>query len=111
MNSPTAQLLRVQNFMLSTDGYGTGEGQSFERPFGHADPAVLARSERSGTDGSASCTAVCGTIVSTTNTLPGLTEPTPTSTKSNKPLDISEPGVCKRPPRQTTRREVRLDVA
>ena len=42
MNSPTAQLLRVQNFMLSTDGYGTGEGQSFERPFGHADPAVLA---------------------------------------------------------------------
>ena len=34
------QLLRVQNFMLSTDGYGTGEGQSIERPFGHADPAV-----------------------------------------------------------------------
>ena len=36
------QLLRVQNFMLSTDGYGTGEGQSLERPFGHADPAVMA---------------------------------------------------------------------
>ena len=42
MSRPTEQLLRVQNFMLSSDGYGTGEGQSFERPFGHADPAVLA---------------------------------------------------------------------
>ncbi len=39
---PTEQLLRVQNFMISTAGYGTGEGQSVERPFGHADPAVLA---------------------------------------------------------------------
>ena len=28
--------------MLSTDGYGAGEGQSLERPFGHADPAALA---------------------------------------------------------------------
>ena len=28
--------------MLSTDGFGTGEGQSIERPFGHADPAPLA---------------------------------------------------------------------
>jgi len=36
------QLLRVQNFMLSRDGFGTGEGQSFEHPFGHADPAQLA---------------------------------------------------------------------
>ncbi len=36
------QLLRVQNFMLSRDGFGSGEGQSFERPFGHADPAALA---------------------------------------------------------------------
>jgi len=35
------QLLRVQNFMLSRDGYGSGEGQTLERPFGHADPAVL----------------------------------------------------------------------
>ena len=35
-------LVRVQNFMLSTDGYGAGEGQSLERPFGHADPAALA---------------------------------------------------------------------
>ena len=41
MSAPRQQLLRVQNFMLSTDGYGTGEGQSLERPFGHADPRVL----------------------------------------------------------------------
>ena len=39
VSAPREQLLRVQNFMLSTDGFGTGEGQSFERPFGHADPA------------------------------------------------------------------------
>ena len=37
-----AQLLRVQNFFLSTDGFGAGEGQSLERPFGHANPAELA---------------------------------------------------------------------
>lgn len=37
-----APLVRVQNFMLSTDGFGAGEGQSLERPFGHADPAALA---------------------------------------------------------------------
>ena len=36
------QLVRVQNFMLSTDGFGSGEGQSLERPFGHANPAELA---------------------------------------------------------------------
>ncbi|GAA3707449.1 dihydrofolate reductase family protein [Zhihengliuella alba] len=36
------QLVRVQNFMLSRDGFGSGEGQSLERPFGHADPAQLA---------------------------------------------------------------------
>jgi dihydrofolate reductase len=34
-------LLRVQNFVVSGDGFGAGEGQSLERPFGHADPAVL----------------------------------------------------------------------
>ena len=33
-----AQLLRVQNFGVSRDGFGAGENQSFERPFGHADP-------------------------------------------------------------------------
>jgi len=31
----------VQNFTVSSDGFGTGEGQSLERPFGHADPGVL----------------------------------------------------------------------
>ena len=35
------QLLRVQNFTVSSDGYGAGEGQSLERPFGHADPGTL----------------------------------------------------------------------
>ncbi|MCZ2825477.1 MULTISPECIES: dihydrofolate reductase family protein [unclassified Modestobacter] len=35
------QLLRVHNVMLSSDGFGAGEHQSLERPFGHADPAVL----------------------------------------------------------------------
>ncbi|WP_347354659.1 dihydrofolate reductase family protein [Intrasporangium sp.] len=34
-----AQLVRVHNFTVSRDGYGAGEGQSFERPFGHAEPA------------------------------------------------------------------------
>ncbi|TPQ18341.1 dihydrofolate reductase family protein [Streptomyces sporangiiformans] len=37
-----AQLLRVQNFNVSSDGIGAGEGQSLESPFGHAvDPAKL----------------------------------------------------------------------
>ena len=35
------QLLRVHNFFVSSDGYGAGEGQSYERPFGHADPVAL----------------------------------------------------------------------
>jgi dihydrofolate reductase len=35
------QLLRVQNFFVSADGFGAGEGQSLERPFGQADPYVL----------------------------------------------------------------------
>lgn len=42
MSAKGRQLLRVQNFMLSADGFGAGEGQSIERPFGHADPAALA---------------------------------------------------------------------
>lgn len=37
-----SQLVRVQNFFVSQDWYGAGEGQSLERPFGHADPAELA---------------------------------------------------------------------
>ena len=32
------QLLRVQNFGVSLDGYATGEGQTLEAPFGHANP-------------------------------------------------------------------------
>ena len=36
-----SQLLRVQCFALSQDGFGAGEGQSLERPFGHADPGEL----------------------------------------------------------------------
>lgn len=35
------QLLRVQNFTVSNDGFGAGEGQSLQRPFGHADPMSL----------------------------------------------------------------------
>jgi dihydrofolate reductase len=35
------QLLKVQNFNVSQDGFGAGEGQSFERPFGHADPGTM----------------------------------------------------------------------
>lgn len=35
------QRVRVQNFTVSADGYATGEGQSLEHPFGHADPTVL----------------------------------------------------------------------
>jgi len=36
-----AQLLRVQNFAVSRDGFGAGEGQRLDRPFGDADPAAL----------------------------------------------------------------------
>ncbi len=36
-----AQRIRVQNFTVSQDGYGTGEGQTLEQPFGHADPGEL----------------------------------------------------------------------
>jgi len=36
-----AQLLKVQNFTVSSDGIGAGEDQSFERPFGHVDPERL----------------------------------------------------------------------
>ena len=31
----------MQNFTVSRDGFGAGEGQSLERPFGHADPMEL----------------------------------------------------------------------
>ncbi len=32
------QRVRVQNFTVSADGCGAGDGQSLERPFGHVDP-------------------------------------------------------------------------
>ena len=35
------QIVRVQNFGVSTDGFGAGEGQSLEHPFGHANPGDL----------------------------------------------------------------------
>jgi dihydrofolate reductase len=35
------QLLKVQNFGLSRDGFGSGEGQTLEQPFGHANPMEL----------------------------------------------------------------------
>ncbi|MCU1587950.1 MAG: uncharacterized protein JWN31_1443, partial [Frankiales bacterium] len=35
------QLLRVQNFTVSSDGFGAGEPQTLERPFGHVDPREL----------------------------------------------------------------------
>jgi dihydrofolate reductase len=34
-------MLKVQCFGVSRDGYGAGEGQCLERPFGHADPGEL----------------------------------------------------------------------
>src|SRR5207245_2206787 len=34
--STTMSLARVQNFSISLDGFGTGEGQSADAPFGHA---------------------------------------------------------------------------
>ena len=37
-----SQLLRVQNFMLSRDGFGSGEGQSLSDPSGTRNPAELA---------------------------------------------------------------------
>ncbi|GAA1923244.1 dihydrofolate reductase family protein [Nocardioides marmoribigeumensis] len=35
------QMVRVHNFNVSRDGYAAGEGQSLERPFGHADPTAM----------------------------------------------------------------------
>jgi hypothetical protein len=33
--------VRVHNFSVSLDGYGTGEGQSLEAPFGHASGRLM----------------------------------------------------------------------
>jgi dihydrofolate reductase len=35
------QRVRVQSFAITEDGYGSGEGQSLEHPFGHLDPLRL----------------------------------------------------------------------
>ncbi|MFD5830661.1 dihydrofolate reductase family protein [Lentzea sp. NPDC060358] len=35
------QLVKVQNFVVSRDGFGAGEDQTLERPFGHADPGTM----------------------------------------------------------------------
>jgi len=35
------QLLKVLNFTVSRDGFGSGAGQTLEQPFGHADPTEL----------------------------------------------------------------------
>ncbi|MFE0178451.1 dihydrofolate reductase family protein [Streptomyces sp. NPDC059002] len=35
------QLLKVQNFTVSRDGFGAGEHQTLERPFGDADPSEM----------------------------------------------------------------------
>ncbi|MGW5381957.1 dihydrofolate reductase family protein [Nocardia sp. NPDC003963] len=35
------QLVRVQCFTVSSDGYAAGRGQSLDRPFGHADPSAM----------------------------------------------------------------------
>ncbi|SDN22355.1 RibD C-terminal domain-containing protein [Allokutzneria albata] len=40
-HSSMTQLLKVQNFVVSRDGFGAGENQSLERPFGHADPGEM----------------------------------------------------------------------
>lgn len=36
-----AQLLKIQSFTVSSDGFGSGEGQTLEKPFGHVSPAEL----------------------------------------------------------------------
>jgi hypothetical protein len=35
------QLLKVQHFNVSKDGFGVGGNQSLDRPFGDADPASM----------------------------------------------------------------------
>jgi dihydrofolate reductase len=41
MEQHVSQLLRVQNFNVSRDGFGAGENQSLERPFGDAEPGDM----------------------------------------------------------------------
>jgi dihydrofolate reductase len=39
--SSVPQLLRLQCFNVTSDGFGSGEGQNVDQPFGHANPADL----------------------------------------------------------------------
>ncbi len=34
-------LVRVHNFSVSLDGFSTGEGQTLEQPFGHAEERLM----------------------------------------------------------------------
>jgi dihydrofolate reductase len=61
-----SQLVRVQNFMVSMDGFGAGEGQSLEAPFGHAEP---------GDRGVVNLPADLASWVFDTASWPGRTEP------------------------------------
>ena len=36
-------LVRIHNLAVSLDGYSTGEGQSLESPFGHAQESLMQR--------------------------------------------------------------------
>jgi len=36
-----SQLVKVQNFCVTRDGFGAGEDQTLERPFGHANPGDM----------------------------------------------------------------------
>ena len=41
--------VRVHNFSVSLDGFGTGEGQSLDAPFGHASADGVAFATRTST--------------------------------------------------------------
>ncbi len=45
--------VRVHNFSVSLDGFGTGEGQSLDAPFGHAGVAGQVAAGRLTTDAAA----------------------------------------------------------
>ncbi len=87
------QLVRVQNFCVSTDGFGAGEGQSLEAPFGHA--------ERRG-GGVASLPADLASWMFATASWPNRTEP---GGARGKRAQVADPRV---PPRPLHRRTQRL---
>ena len=41
-NYPVSNWIAKEDITVSADGFGAGEGQSLERPFGHANPGELA---------------------------------------------------------------------